>query len=400
MSEIVISHHTLSCAAGEGLEALGQSLSARESGLSENDFPYCDLNTWIGRVRGIESVKFDGALAGWESRNNALTLLGYDQDGFSEFVSSRVKKLGAQRVGIVVGTSTSSIGRTEEAYRHFDSNQEFLPQYVQKQVHTPHCPSAFLAKISGILGPAMTVSTACSSSAKVFATATRWLNAGLVDAVLVGGVDSLCLSVLHGFDSLQLVSENPCRPFDEHRDGINLGEAAGFAFVEKRDVSPGDLVVSGYGESSDAHHMSHPHPEGLGAEMAMTQALARANLQSKDIGYVNLHGTASRVNDAIETGALRRLFPETTRVSSTKGWTGHTLGAAGIAEVVISLEALKTGLVPGTLNMTHPDPDLSFPVMQENERLELQNVMSNSFGFGGNNCSVVLSRVSEEGALS
>lgn len=398
MSDIVISHHTLTCAAGQGLGALSESLNKRLSGLTENDFPGCDLSTWIGRVKGTEDIKFEDELEGWESRNNALALLGYMQDGFSEFVTSRVKEVGASRVGIVIGTSTSSIGRTEEAYRHLDANQLFPPEYVQKEVHTPHSPGAFLAKISDITGPSMTVSTACSSSAKVFATAARWLNSGLVDAVLVGGVDSLCLSVLYGFHSLQLVSSNQCRPFDEHRDGINLGEAAGFAFLEKRKGEAGELLVSGYGESSDAYHMSHPHPEGLGAEMAMTRALEYAKLGSGDIGYINLHGTASRVNDSIETGALRRLFPETTRVSSTKGWTGHTLGAAGIAEVVICLQALQTGLAPGTLNLAQPDPGLSFPVMQENENLDLNHVMSNSFGFGGNNCSTIFSRVAPSGS--
>src|SRR5262249_14029887 len=207
----------------------------------------------------------------------------------------------------------------------------------------------------GVDGPCLTVSTACSSSAKVFASAERLLRAGLADAAIVGGVDTLCGSVLYGFYSLGLVSAQPCRPFDAARNGLSLGEAAGYAILERVDgknanVDKSVLRLVGYGESSDAHHMSAPHPQGLGAQQALDDALARAGTAATDVDYVNLHGTATPQNDAVEAALVARAFPAATLASSTKGWTGHTLGAAGIVEAVITLIALRDGFVPGTLN--------------------------------------------------
>jgi 3-oxoacyl-[acyl-carrier-protein] synthase-1 len=239
----------------------------------------------------------------------------------------------------------------------------------------------------------MTISTACSSSAKVFATASRWISSGLVDAVLVGGVDTLCLSVLYGFSSLELVSRNPCRPFDSARDGISIGEAAGYALLTRPELSPSTgFALLGYGESCDAHHMSHPHPEGKGAVLAMRRALVRAGLSPSAIDYVNLHGTASKVNDQIEAHAMRQVFNEPVHASSTKGWTGHTLGAAGILEAIITLEGMRHDLIPGTLNCEQPDAEFGFPILAENRAAGLRFGMSNSFGFGGNNASLVFGR--------
>jgi len=392
MIDIRVRAHTLTCATGAGLDSLRAALWKRDSGLRENDFPYSDLHTWIGRVADVENYEWIKDNAEWKSRNNALAAIGIEQDGFMSELNQVVKKLGNDRIGIVIGTSTSSIGHTELAYR--DMENEMLPrQFHQPKVHNSHSPSIFLANYTGVRGPAMTISTACSSSAKVFATAARWLEANIVDAVLVGGVDSLCLSVLHGFNSLELISPSPCRPFDQRRDGINIGEAAGFALIVSANDAPTHSVrCAGYGESSDAYHMSHPHPEGRGAEQAMRGALARARLSAQDIGYINLHGTASRVNDAIESGAIAQLFTSATKVSSTKGWTGHALGAAGITEAIIAIESLHANRIPGTLNLDQPDETLSFPVQQSNLDMPLQHVMSNSFGFGGNNCSLVFSK--------
>ncbi len=392
MLDTRICAHTLTCAAGTGLAALRTALWNRQSGLRKNDFPHCDLDTWIGRVAAVDDVEWTAANREWESRNNALAAVGLEQDDFLIAVNNAAREFGTDRVGVVIGTSTSSIGQTELAYREL--HDEHLPsRFHQPKVHNSHSPSAFVAKHTGLCGPAMTISTACSSSAKVFAAAVRWLSAGIVDAVLVGGVDSLCLSVLHGFHSLELISSSPCRPFDQRRDGINIGEAAGFALLVKADNASSDCIrCAGYGESSDAYHMSHPHPDGLGAEQAMRGAIERAQLVPKDIGYINLHGTASRVNDAVESEAIARLFKLDTTASSTKGWTGHTLGAAGIVEAVIAIEALRANRVPGTLNLDEPDPALFFPVQQANREVSLQHVMSNSFGFGGNNCSLIFSQ--------
>jgi 3-oxoacyl-[acyl-carrier-protein] synthase-1 len=238
----------------------------------------------------------------------------------------------------------------------------------------------------------LSIATACSSSAKVFASAARLLHAGFVDAAVVGGVDTLCGSVLYGFNSLQLVSAAPCRPFDAARDGLSLGEAAGFALLESIDVDKAAPRMVGYGESADAHHMSAPHPEGLGAERALRAALARAGLEPADVGYINLHGTASRQNDEVEASLVARTFPAHTHASSTKGWTGHALGAAGIVEAVIALLALERDLLPGTLNASTLDPACGPQIRIDNAERAVRVALSNSFGFGGNNCCLAFAR--------
>jgi 3-oxoacyl-[acyl-carrier-protein] synthase-1 len=296
-------------------------------------------------------------------------------------------------MGIAVGSSTSSIDRTEKAYRHLE-NEQLTTKFARKRVLNPHSPGLFLAKITGITGPNLTISTACSSSGKVFATATRWLNSGLVDAVLVGGVDTLCLSVLHGFDSLQLISASICRPFDENREGINLGEAAGFAILVRGqdDTSNIGIRLSGYGESSDAHHMSHPHPEGLGAKLALNCALKQANIHYDDVDYINLHGTASAANDLIEGQMVGELFKNThTRAASTKGWTGHTLGAAGIVEAIFSMQSIEHNFIPASLNLQQLDKRLDFAITKKIIHQPVNHALSNSFGFGGNNCCLAFS---------
>jgi len=388
-----IHSYTTTCAAGTGMDALRAAIAERRSGLRRNDFEGCDLDTWIGRVPGIESVVLPPAAAHLDSRNNRLAWLGLQQDGLLDAVREAVARFGAHRVGIVMGTSTSSIGFTEIGYRHLDENGRMPPEWQAPEVQNLHGPGLLVAAVTGLEGPCLTISTACSSSAKVFATAARWLHCGLVDAALVGGVDSLCLNTLFGFNSLQLLSPEPCRPSSADRQGINIGEAAGYALIGRPGVFEGArFELLGYGESSDAWHMSHPHPEGKGAQISMDQALARAGLEPDAIGYINLHGTASRANDAVENVAIAQRFGSATRISSTKGWTGHTLGAAGILEAVIALDALARDAIPGTLNTTEVDPGFGFPVQLDNCDAPLRYVMSNSFGFGGNNATLVFGR--------
>lgn len=381
-------------AAGINLIALREAIQTQASGLRLNDFPRSSLNTWIGRVSQIDDIQ----LGSWHSRNNALAALGLEQGTIKQTVSRLVKRFTSARVGLVMGSSTSSIDRTESAYTTLTADGRLSQEYLQPLVHNPGAPSIFVAHYTGITGPALTINTACSSSAKVFATASRWLNNGVVDAVLVGGVDTLCLSVLHGFDSLQLVSPNQCKPFDQHRDGINLGEAAGYAVLMRPDDSETDLdlTLSGYGESSDAYHMSHPHPEGLGAQLSMNQAITMSGLQPVAIDYINLHGTSSRANDLIEGKLIERLFPRSTQCSSTKAWMGHTLGAAGITEGLIALDVLQTGIIPGSMNLESLDEQLTISIQAENKASKVNHVMSNSFGFGGNNCSLLFSRVNTD----
>jgi 3-oxoacyl-[acyl-carrier-protein] synthase-1 len=241
----------------------------------------------------------------------------------------------------------------------------------------------------------MVISTACSSSAKAFATAARFIEAGFCDAAVVGGVDSLCLTILYGFASLELMSSSPCRPCDENRNGLTLGESAGFALLEKSEhaARPGAVALLGYGESCDGYHMSHPHPEGTGAINAMRAALLRSRLTSSDIDYIHLHGTATKANDSIEDRAVHSVFGPLTPCSSTKGWTGHTLGAAGVTGAVIAAMCLTRSFVPGTLNTTRIDPNLSSHVMLENREQPVRRVLSNSFGFGGNNCSLIFGTI-------
>jgi 3-oxoacyl-[acyl-carrier-protein] synthase-1 len=253
----------------------------------------------------------------------------------------------------------------------------------------------FVRTYLGLRGPAMVISTACSSSAKAFASAARFIETGFCDAAVVGGVDSLCLTILYGFASLGLTSSGLCRPCDGDRDGLTLGEAAGFALLEKSEHAgrPGAVALLGYGESCDGYHMSHPHPEGTGAIGAMQAALLRGGLTSRDIDYIHLHGTATRANDSIEDTAVHSVFGPSTPCSSTKGWTGHTLGAAGVTGAVMAAMSLTHGFVPGTVNTTRIDPKLKSHVLLENREQPVRRVLSNSFGFGGNNCSLIFGTV-------
>ena len=397
MPALAIRAFTATTALGRGRDAQADALRARRGGLRRNDFGDAPLPTWIGRVDGVEDSPLPARLSMWECRNNWLAWLALQQDGLLPALDALVTRHGAERVALVIGTSTSSIGASEEAYARATAMPDGtpgMPDDLQRPiVHTPHSLGDFLQHATGLRGPCVTVATACSSSAKVFAQAARLIQAGLVDAALVGGVDTLCGSVLFGFNALGLVSADPCRPFDARRDGLSLGEAGGFAVLERMAVGEdAPLQLRGYGESSDAHHMSAPHPDGLGATIAMREALARAGIDAPQVGYLNLHGTSTPANDTIEARAVATLFPEGLHASSTKGWTGHTLGAAGIVESVFALIALQDGLLPGILNSATPDPGCGPQIRFDNAQREIAFAMNNSFGFGGNNCSLVFGK--------
>jgi 3-oxoacyl-[acyl-carrier-protein] synthase-1 len=394
MTPLRIAGHSIACAAGVGRPALSAALRERASGLRPNDFGASPLATWIGRVPGIEDVELPHHLAAWDCRNNRLAWLALSQDGFFDSAAAACDRYGADRVALVLGTSTSSIGATEEAYRRLLPDGRYPEELRRPIVHTPHSLGDFVRAALGLEGIVVTVGTACSSSAKVFAQAERLMRLGLADAAVVGGVDSLCGSVLFGFSSLELVAPEPCRPFDRDRRGISLGEAGGFALLE-RDGAGGPWLL-GYGESSDAHHMSSPHPDGLGARLAIEAALARGALTANGIDYINLHGTASQKNDEVEARLVADMFPSTTLASSTKGWTGHTLGAAGIVEAVITFLAMDSGLVPGTLNTRDLDPACGPQVRIDNDTADVRFALSNSFGFGGSNCSLLFGRERRE----
>ena len=391
MTPLAIRAYTATTALGCGREAQAVALRTRRSGLRRNDFGNDPLDCWIGRVDGLETAPLPAAWTRWECRNNRLGWLALQQDGVLDVVASMKARYGADRVAIVLGTSTASIGATEEAYTRLE-NAAFPDDLAQPIVHTVHSLGDFVQHATGLRGPCVTVATACSSSAKVFAQAARLIEAGLADAALVGGVDTLCGSVLFGFNALELVSPEPCKPFDAQRRGLSLGEAGGFAVLERMDDGEAGLQLRGYGESSDAHHMSTPHPQGLGAQYAMRDALERARVDAADIGYLNLHGTATPANDKVEAFAIGVMFPDTLHASSTKGWTGHTLGAAGIVESVFALIALEDGVLPGILNSTTPDAACGAQIRFDNAQRDIRYAMNNSFGFGGNNCSLLFGK--------
>ncbi len=395
MAPLLISHYTVVTALGRGLDSTFAALRARRSGLRPCDFEDAGLNTYIGRVEGLEDRPITGAeLMPFDCRNNRLALLGLRQDGFEEAARAAARRYGAGRIAVILGTSTSGINETEHAYRDRDQDSGALPASFltrYRYTHNTFSLAHFVRTYLGLRGPAAVISTACSSSAKVFASAARFLASGLCDAAVVGGVDSLCLTTLYGFSALGLSSAEPCRPWDAARDGLSLGEAAGVALLERieRTKDSGAVALYGYGESCDGYHMSHPHPEGLGAILAMRGALARAGLGPEAIDYINLHGTATPTNDRVEDLAVNSVFGTATPCSSTKGWTGHTLGTAGITEAVIALLCLTHGFMPATLNTTRPDPALASRVLIENQERPLGRVLSNIFGFGGNNCSLI-----------
>jgi len=396
MPPLAIRAFTATSALGRGLDAHREALRMRRSGLRRNDFGSERLDCWIGRVDGLEDAPLPADWARWECRNNRLAWLALQQDGLLDAVRAAIDAHGADRVAVIIGTSTSSIGATEEAYARLQPDPDGSPSFPadlrRAIVHTVHSPGDFVQAATGARGPCVTVATACSSSAKVFAQAARLIEAGVADAAIVGGVDTLCGSVLFGFNSLQLVSKNPCKPFDATRDGLSLGEAGGFAVVERARAGEPGLQLRGYGESSDAHHMSAPHPEGLGAQHAMRDALARGGIDAGAVGYLNLHGTATPANDRAESLAVKAVFPDTLHASSTKAYTGHTLGAAGIVESVIALLALESGELPGILGSDTPDAACGPQIRFDDATRAIDYAMNNSFGFGGNNCSLLFGR--------
>ncbi|MDD5404061.1 MAG: beta-ketoacyl-[acyl-carrier-protein] synthase family protein [Sulfuricella sp.] len=387
MTPIFLTHYTLSSALGHGKQATLAVLRQDWSGLRANDFADAPLDTFIGRVDGVEDIALPQALERFDCRNNRLAQLALQQDGFTSAVAMAREKYGAMRIAVILGTSTSGIQATEHAYHRRDPASGALPaDFDFAATQGMNSVAEFVRRHLGLSGPAFVISTACSSSAKVFASAARFMQTGLCDAAVVGGVDSLCAMTLYGFNALQLVSAEPCRPCDQARKGISIGEGAGFFLLEKE---AGPLALLGYGESSDAYHMSTPHPEGLGAALAMEKALAVACLQPGEIDYINMHGTASRSNDSAEDQGMRRVFGNATPCSSTKGATGHTLGAAGAVEAAIACLCLENGLIPGTCNTRALDPELGSAIQLQAVSRPLRHVMSNSFGFGGNNCSLI-----------
>jgi 3-oxoacyl-[acyl-carrier-protein] synthase I len=388
VTPLVLTTFTAVNALGCGTTAVLKALTAARTGLKPCTFEKVQIETHVGEVAGLDDLPVCERLAEFDCRNNRLAELALEQDGFA----ARIEKYGPRRIAVILGTSTSGILETERAYRQRDPQTGALPAgYRFATTHNLYASTDFVRRYLDLEGPAAMVSTACSSSAKVFASAWRLIAQGLCDAAVVGGVDSLCRNTLYGFASLDLVGREPCRPCDAQRGGISIGEAAGFALLERPEqaASHSGVALLGYGESSDAYHMSTPHPEGVGAALAMQRALACAALAPAAIDYINMHGTASQANDSMEDKAISTVFGTNTPCSSTKGWTGHALGAAGITEAVISALCIQQGFMPGSLNTRTIDPGFTSRVLLANQSGTVRRVLSNSFGFGGSNCSLI-----------
>jgi 3-oxoacyl-[acyl-carrier-protein] synthase-1 len=294
---------------------------------------------------------------------------------------------GAQRVALVVGTTTAGLARTEEAHVHFTKTGALPEGYDFHRQHSFGALVEALRRLTGIRGPAYVVSTACSASAKAMASAQRLLQAGPVDAVLVAGVDALAQTTLRGFHSLDILSPEPCRPLSTARAGINIGEGAAYLLLEREGEGPARLL--GAGESSDAHHMSAPHPEGVGALAAMTAALEQGGVEPGQVDYVNAHSPGTKLNDLSEALAVVRLLGASVPVASTKGYTGHLLGAGGATEAVFSIVAIEQGWIPASHGAEPPDARLGITIPTARLDRPCRHVLSNSFAFGGSNVSLL-----------
>lgn len=322
-----------------------------------------------------------------KSRNSAV--LAFLADSIKDSINELKQKYSKDRIAIILGTSTSGLDETENELKKF--MQTGVPSrdfYYKSQEFGD--PSMFLADYLDIDGPAYTISTACSSSARALICGKRMLESGLVDAVIAGGADTLCKVPINGFNSMGVLSHERCLPFNKNRAGINIGEGGGLMILSKEKAS---LELSGVGESSDAYHVSSPEPSGAGAISAMKMALDDASLTTDDIGYVNLHGTATKLNDAMESKAMASLFKGKVPCSSTKYMTGHTLGAAGIVEAAILCYLLKHDLDLPVQDFSHDEIDDTLDecgLVKEKMKAKKKVMMSNSFAFGGNNASIII----------
>lgn len=326
------------------------------------------------------------ALAPWSTRTARIALSLTRELG--EPIEAMRRRWRPERIAVLLGTSTAGADVTETAYRHFLEAGALPEGYDLFRHHTYGAILHVVSRLVGAEGPAWVASTACTSSAKPLATAQRLIATDVIDAAVVGGIDTLCSMTLQGFRSLDALSKGRCRPFAADRDGLNIGEGGALLVVEREGDAP--VLLEGVGESSDAYHISGPHPEGLGARLAMERALASAGLGPDDVDHVNAHGTGTRLNDKAESLAIAELLGRDVPVVSTKAYTGHLLGGAGGTEAAIAAMAISDGFVPASLGADPVDPDITIDVATEAREGAFRHVLSNSFAFGGNNVSVLL----------
>ena len=381
----------LLCSAGDSLCAVKQNLQSARPRLTVSD-AYTGDDALLGMYRGeLPSIPLETDI--WHSRNNQFALAALNQ--VRDEIDEAVERHGPDRIGVVIGTSTSGIAESETAIRHWLQTGAAPAGYDYSQQEMG-AAARFIAELLGLSGPCYGISTACSSGAKALASARRLLEMGICDAVIAGGVDTLCKLTVRGFTSLEAVSRERGNPMSRNREGINIGEGAGLFLVSGREQG---VELLGIGEGSDAYHISAPEPSGAGAIRVMQAALADGGVSPASVDYINMHGTATRLNDQMESRAIEKVFGLEVPCSSTKPFTGHTLGAAGAVEAGIcwlTLEAGERNFLP--MHLWDGEQDRELPPI----RLVPRNyspattptvVLSNNFAFGGNNIALLLGRI-------
>ncbi|MDH5493472.1 MAG: beta-ketoacyl-ACP synthase [Myxococcales bacterium] len=380
---IPITAHAVVCGLGASTEACAAAQREGRDGLRP-----CPVPLPYPTMSGVVPGELPPSSAPYRSRHLELSLLAFEE--LRPALERARDRWGAERIALIVATSTGGIRATEEAYFAWRESGQLPTSYDFDEEH-PFCSFAeHLCGIADLRGPRYVVSTACSSSGKVFAAARRLMRLGMADAVLVGGVDSLCLTTLRGFHGLGVLSAEPCRPFGADRPGMNIGEGAAFQLLEREALEGCVGELLGVGESSDAFHMSAPEPGGRGALAAMRGALADAACAPQAVDYISAHGTGTAANDGAEAKAIEALFGRDTPVFAPKSYTGHTLGAAGAVEASLALLSIRDGLVPASLRVEDVDPEVRIRLQRQQERRPIQRVLSNSFAFGGSNVAVLL----------
>jgi 3-oxoacyl-[acyl-carrier-protein] synthase I len=380
---IYIHEFAVVCALGDDAETVQRNLLSDEARSISGRARLTD-----GRVVPAGETTFDPDVDLADTRCNQLA----DRciASLVPAIERHVGRIGPERLAVVVGTSTSGVREGSDGFRQFVKQGSWPPGYRFSAQELGDVAN-HVAERMGARGPAYGISTACTSGAKALASAARLIAAGFCDTAIAGGVDSVCDLTLNGFAALESLSETVCNPFSANRRGINIGEG-GALFVLSRERS--EIRLAGWGESADAYHISAPDPEGKGAEAAMLQALDRAGCRPSDIGYLNLHGTATKLNDMMEASAVSRVLGSSIPCSSTKPMTGHMLGAAGACEAAFTLMALKAGRLPAHIWDGERDPDMAAIrlVAGSGEASDARRAMSCSYAFGGNNIALILER--------
>ena len=384
MQPLLVTGYGMLSALGRGRAQHLAALAEGRTGLGPSPIEL-DFETAAGAVPD-DLPELPADMQAWSTRLARMSLALLEE--LDEPLRRAREKWRPERIAVLLGTSTAGAETTEVAYKQFVAGGSFPRDYDFQRQHTFGAVLKVVRKLAGAEGPSWMASTACTSSGKTFATARRLIEADVIDAAIVGGLDTLCTMTLTGFHSLQALDSAPCRPFRENRNGISIGEGGAFALVERS----GDarVVIEGIGETSDAYHISAPHPEGLGAQAAMRDALRMAGREPEDVDHVNAHGTGTRLNDTAEANAIKTVLGTSVPCVSTKAYTGHTLGAAAALELAFSACAIEEGWIPPAIGDGPIDPKIDLTIPTEKTSGSFQRVLSNSFAFGGNNVSLLV----------